>query len=119
MTDREDKNIVKDIEILEEFFRIYCDNTHKERSREQVNPSGILKRLVKDNITLCHECKNQFLYACVKRTTCPFDPKPACKRCSSICYSEGHRIFMRRMMRFSGKYLIFHGRFELIFKYLF
>jgi hypothetical protein len=119
MMEKRAKSIIKDIKILSLFFDVYCSNVHKDRSRKRIVPQGILKDYISGEIDLCEECSRQFLYAAVKRVICPFDPKPACKKCPSICYSKGHRVFMREMMRYSGKYLIFHGRFDLIFKYIF
>lgn len=111
--------IEKDIKILKLFFNVYCENMHKNRGRLPVKKAGIIKEYLEDDIELCKECEREFLYSITKRIICPFEPKPPCKKCPSICYSERHRAFMRKMMRFSGKYLILHGRIDLIFKYFF
>lgn len=118
MTDKE-KSISKDLKTLSQFFNIYCSANHKALPKSRLNPKGILFKYYGDNLKLCDECHRRFLYAAMKRIICPYHPKPACKKCPSICYSPKHRDFMREMMRFSGKYLISHGRIDLIFKYLF
>ncbi|MGC8926856.1 MAG: nitrous oxide-stimulated promoter family protein [Myxococcota bacterium] len=118
MSEFREKDIKRDIQILKLFFKVYCENRHKESPKNIVRIRGIVARYLQEEIKLCVECERQFLYAVTKRIICPFDPKPECKRCPSICYSDEHRIFMREMMRYSGKYLILHGRLDLILRYL-
>jgi len=118
--DKTKKDIViisKDIAILKSFFEIYCHKNHSNQTI--IYPSGIIKNYFSQSLSLCDNCRKQFLYAAVKRIICPYNPKPDCKKCPSICYSDEHRRFMKEMMRYSGKYMIMHGRIDLIFKYLF
>jgi len=116
-SERERIIIKKDISTLKEFFEIYCKNNHNGLTI--FLPSSIIKNYFSEKIYLCKECKSQFLYASAKRIICPYYPKPTCKKCPSVCYSNEHRRFMKEMMKFSGRYLITHGRIDLIFKYLF
>ncbi len=111
------EDIQKDLRVLKDFFEIYCRNNHS--SLTTFVPPGLVREYFNGSMRLCDICRRQFLYAGVKRIMCPFEKKPACKRCPSVCYSQGHREFMREMMRYSGRYLITHGRLDLIFKYLF
>ncbi len=109
----------REIEILKLFFRVYCSNIHSDRKRDKVTGLGLLKGYDLSGIFLCAECKKEFIYSVTKLVLCPYDPKPSCKKCPLICYSDEHRIFMKKMMRFSGKHLIMHGRFDLLFRYFF
>lgn len=119
MKERKEKAIKKDLGMLATFFRIYCSGVHKSQGKEKLEGRGILKKYFEKELFLCSECQRHFYYAAVKRILCPYFPKPACKKCPTICYSNGHRQFMRAMMRFSGKFLITRGRIDLIFKYFF
>jgi len=119
MNDKQERAVKKDISTLASFFQIYCSGVHGSKDKEKVEGRGILKKYFERQLLLCVECQRHFYYAAVKRILCPYFPKPACKKCPAICYSDGHRQFMRKMMRFSGKYLITRGRIDLIFKYFF
>lgn len=109
----------KELEILKLFFNIFCNNIHPDREKSTIIKKGILERYDVGDVLLCNECKRHFIYSTVKLVLCPYIPKPSCKKCPAICYSEHHRAFMKNMMRYSGKYLILHGRFDLIFRYFF
>jgi len=119
MDERKEKAIKKDLSTLATFFQIYCSGVHKSQGKKKLEGRGILKRYFTRELSLCAECQRHFYYAAAKRILCPYFPKPACKKCPTICYTNGHRQFMREMMRFSGKYLITRGRIDLIFKYFF
>lgn len=114
-----EKSISKDLKTLSRFFDVYCSGNHRDSLKHRFSPRGILAKFCSDSLYLCDHCRQRFLYAAIKRIVCPYNPKPACKKCPSICYSPEHRSFMREMMRFSGKYLIKHGRVDLLFKYFF
>ena len=47
-------------------------------------------------------------------TYVPLCPKPMCKKCVTHCYAPGYREKVRQVMRFSGMYLVKHGRLDLI-----
>jgi hypothetical protein len=119
MKEKREKAIKKDLSTLATFFQIYCSGVHSSREKDELKRRGILKRYFIKELSLCAECQRHFYYAAVKRILCPYFPKPACKKCPTICYTDGHRQFMREMMRFSGKYLMSRGRIDLIFKYFF
>jgi hypothetical protein len=40
-----------------------------------------------------------------------------CKKCPAHCYAPGYRERIREVMRFSGQYLVKHGRLDLIVHY--
>ncbi len=114
------KKMKKDISILSLFVDIYCKNFHKNREKRIVEARGILKEFSKEiSKSLCDDCEKLLLHSVVKRVICPFEPKPACKKCPDNCYSNGFREKMKEVMRFSGAYLIKKGRLDYIFKYFF
>jgi hypothetical protein len=59
------------------------------------------------------------LYAFDRRLRCPLEEKPACKHCQVHCFKPGHREKVREIMRFSGQYLIWRGRLDLLWHYFF
>ncbi len=110
----------KDIAVLAEFISIFCGCNHNRREKSGINARGLLSHYLKDNdIMICGECRRLLLQGASKRLSCPYDPKPRCKKCETHCYGNGYRGKIREVMRFSGKYLIKKGKFGLIFKYLF
>jgi hypothetical protein len=108
----------RDIRVLSEFIKIYCDNRHKARNER-------FKQLIQfrndriDNPKLCSECKDLLEYSIKRRRLCPLNPKPMCRKCKIHCYSNEYRLRIKEVMRFSGTYLIRHGRLDLIFYYFF
>lgn len=114
------KKLKKDISILSLFTEIYCKNLHREREKNPVRGNGILKDFSGEiSKFLCRDCERLLLHSVTKRLLCPYEPKPACKKCPTPCYSDRFREKMREVMRFSGAYLIKKGRLDYIFKYFF
>ena len=110
----------KDNRILAEFIKIYCSSRHKESPKKQwVHGGNVEVDLGIEPPLLCDECSDLLSYSVTRRAYCPQDPKPTCKNCEIHCYADGYRSRIREVMRFSGKRLILHGRFDLIFHYLF
>lgn len=114
------KKMKKDIAILSNFVEIYCNNIHREREKRVVRANGVLMNFLNEiSKPLCKDCQDLLLYSATKRVLCPYEPKPACKKCPTPCYKDGFRKKMREIMRFSGAYLIKSGRLDYIFKYFF
>ena len=110
----------KDNRILAEFIKIYCNRKHKVHSKTAWVYNGNVKvDLGIDPPELCAECSDLLSYSVTRRVYCPLDPKPTCKNWEIHCYADEYRSRIREVMRLSGKYLILHGRFDLIFHYLF
>lgn len=97
----------KDIEILAQFIKIYCDAKHKEA---QVAHRGSAKEL-------CTECAELLSYSTKRRESCPLDSKPSCKNCHIHCYEPSMRDRIREVMRHSGMHLIKRGRLDLLLHY--
>lgn len=107
-----------DIEVLARFIEIYCTNKHSDLPKDLFTaPGKLAKHLNHLEVVLCNDCRKLLLHAASKRFICPYEPKPACKKCTTHCYAPGYREKIREVMRFSGMYLIKRGRIDLMKKY--
>jgi len=112
------KAIEHDIGVLGKFIQIYCDGKHHVQ-KSKVTGSGKVAQYVDPlNLTLCDDCKKLLLYAASKRIICPYNPKPACKDCTTHCYAEPNRSKIREVMRYSGMRMILRGSIWYIKKFL-
>lgn len=109
------KKVKKDISVLASFIGAYCKVKHVDREHAKYQNE---RYLPKGGPTLCEECSKLLSYAIGKRVACPYDPKPACRKCKTHCYRGDYREKMKEVMRFSGPYLIKRGRLDLLLHYL-
>lgn len=94
---------------------IFCRSQHNDRERAPFAPSGRIAELVEGGeVVLCPECAKLLSYSLSMRVICPYDPKPSCRKCPTHCYRAGHRERIREVMRFSGWWLVRHGRIDLL-----
>jgi hypothetical protein len=115
-----DEKIQKDVEVLGEFIFIYCSEMHRGEKLFSAEAGGDAGRyLEKISNLYCRDCRKLLLHSVAKRILCPYNPKPACKKCETHCCGKGYREKIREVMRFTGKRLIKQGRFDLIKKYFF
>lgn len=116
-----DDKKAKDIKVLSGFVSIYCRENHRtvEKSIFPVKDERLRKVLEKEKLVLCPECSKLLNHGIAKLMLCPLDPKPMCKKCETHCYAPGYRQKVREVMRFSGSYLIKHGRLDLLIHYKF
>jgi hypothetical protein len=82
------------------------------RSRKSV---GMVKQM---EISLCPDCTRLLTYGLAMRVKCPHDPKPMCKKCDTQCYHGEYKAKIREVMKFSGMYLMNHGRLDMLYHYL-
>ena len=68
---------------------------------------------------LCPDCQKLLTHGIAKLLQCTYDPKPMCKKCTTHCYAPGYRERIREVMKFSGLYLVTHGRFDMLMHYFF
>ena len=110
----------KDIRVLADFISIYCRHHHAAASRKPVTfrDERLTRILEAKELKLCPQCDKLLSHGATKLVLCPYDPKPACKKCPTHCFAPFYRQRIRRVMRFSGMYLIKRGRLDLIIKYL-
>lgn len=116
-----DKKKSKDIRILADFVSIFCREKHPEEAKAifPINDERLQLALGNHILTLCPDCAKLLKHAIAKRSMCPHDPKPMCKKCKTHCYAPAYREKIRQVMRFSGLYMVRHGRLDLMIHYLF
>lgn len=115
-----DKKKAKDIRILGNFVHVYCHQNHKSsrRSPFELVDERLEPVLGQSGIEVCENCCRLLNHGIAKLLQCPFDPKPACRKCPDPCYSAEYRREVKKVMRFSGTYLVKHGRLDLLLHYL-
>lgn len=119
LKNRIDARKEKDIRVLTGFVDIYCREKHQGFEKGTFNPGELgLPDGVATSPDLCADCDKLLKHGIAKLLMCEQDPKPMCKKCQTQCYAAGYREKMREVMRFSGLYLIRHGRVDLIFHYM-
>jgi hypothetical protein len=99
-TKRTAAKIARELALVKAFIGVYCHAHHHAPRRE-----------------LCTECNALLAYATARLRHCPYDPKPACKRCPTHCYRAGERARMKAVMRFSGMHFVKRGRLDWLVKY--
>jgi len=106
-----------DIRTLIRFVTIYCREHHQGEkipfSLKQID----IEQIEKKEVLVCAECKRLLAYGIGMRLSCPHDPKPMCKKCESQCYKGEYKAEIRKIMKFSGMYLVKHGRVDLLYHY--
>jgi hypothetical protein len=107
-----------DIRILMKFVGIYCRENHNGGKFLFLFKPFDIKEIEKKEICLCPNCTRLLTYGLTMRLTCPHDPKPMCKKCGTQCYHGEYQSKIREVMKFSGMYMIKHGRVDLIYHYL-
>jgi hypothetical protein len=107
-----------DIRTLVKFVGIYCRENHNgERAPFSFKLLDI-NEIEKKEISLCRDCTRLLTYGLTMRLKCPHDPKPMCKKCETQCYHGDYKAEIREVMKFSGIYMIKHGRVDMLYHYL-
>jgi hypothetical protein len=108
----------EDIRTLMNFVGIYCRENHPgEKTSFSFKPFDI-KEMEKKEIPLCQDCTRLLTYGLTMRMKCPHDPKPMCKKCENQCYHGDYKSKIREVMKFSGMYMVKHGRVDMLYHYL-
>jgi len=107
-----------DIRLLMKFVGIYCREHHNGEKIPFTFRQFDLKAIEKNEIALCPDCARLLTYGLTMRLKCPHDPKPMCKKCETQCYHGNYKARIREVMKFSGMYLIKHGRLDMLYHYL-
>ncbi len=114
------RKLRRDLRTLARFVETYCHDKHGERPTSVVAiKTHDVTGICGGPVTLCRDCQKLLMHSFVKRTTCPFDPKPACKKCPSHCYAANYREAMRSVMKYSGRRLVMSGRIHYLWHLLF
>jgi hypothetical protein len=107
------ENLYKEVEKLEKFFVIYCNDKHKNINK----PNQILKTDGYEfEFELCDECFKLIKYSIDKLDCCTKDPKPKCRVCPDNCYEKEEKKQMSRVMRHSGMKLGLNRIKKMFFK---
>jgi hypothetical protein len=106
-----------DIRTLISFVEIYCREKHTQKKTSFVFNKINIKTIRKKDVLLCPECTKLLKYGLTMRLRCPHDPKPMCKKCTTQCYKGKYRSEIREIMKFSGIYLVKHGRLDMLYHY--
>ncbi len=121
LSERLDKKKAKDIKVLRDFVSVFCRENHRAEDKDvfTIEDARLHQVLGDKELVLCQDCSQLLNHGIAKLLLCPYDPKPMCKKCETHCYAPGYREKVRKVMRFSGLYLIKHGRLDLLIHYLF
>jgi hypothetical protein len=116
-----DPKKARELKVLAGFVGIFCRENHEGRERGEFpwRDARLKGALGRQRPVLCDECRRLLDHGIAKLLLCPYDPKPMCKKCPTHCYAPGYRERIREVMRFSGLYLVRHGRLDLILHYYF
>jgi len=111
----------KDIKILGNFISVFCRENHRGAQKDKLLLKDTrIREIFRDkDLVLCSDCHKLLSHSIAKLMQCPYDPKPMCKKCETHCYAPGYREKIREVMRFSGMYLVKHGRIDLMVHYFF
>jgi hypothetical protein len=100
------------------FVEIFCHENHRGEKASFSFKLLDLKEITPQKIFLCRDCDRLLTYGLTMRMKCPRDPKPMCKKCETQCYREDYKTKIREVMKFSGMYLVKHGRLDMLYHYL-
>jgi Nitrous oxide-stimulated promoter len=116
----QEKAIQRDILVLARFVELYCRAHHGAKEIRSVTAHGTLAPWINGlGTSLCPECTCLFLHGAAKRVLCSYNPKPRCKICPTPCYRQGYRAAIKAVMHYGGRRMIFRGRLDLLYEYLF
>jgi hypothetical protein len=107
-----------DIRTLMKFVSIFCRENHKGEKAPFSFKLLDTKEIDEKEVSLCPECSRLLTYGLTMRMKCPHDPKPMCKKCDTQCYRGDYKDKIREVMKFSGIYLVKHGRLDMLYHYL-
>lgn len=111
----------KDLKVLRDFVSVFCREKHSGANKDvfPVKDERLRQALGDQELILCPDCARLLNHGMAKLLLCPYDPKPMCKKCETHCYAPGYRERIREVMKFSGLYLVKHGRLGLVAHYFF
>jgi hypothetical protein len=109
---------ITDIQVLMRFIGVYCKEKHNQQKALFHSKHLILNELETYTPMLCEDCSRLLTYGLMMRLKCPNDPKPMCKKCDTQCYQGDYKTKIKKIMKFSGMFLIKHGRIDLLYHYL-
>ncbi|MFQ5805177.1 MAG: nitrous oxide-stimulated promoter family protein [Phycisphaerae bacterium] len=110
-----ERKLLRDLKLLSNFICIYCRQRHPGVEKTRVRLKGYdLLEIHGKPVRLCRSCQKLLAHAFVKRTHCPLEPKPMCKKCPAHCYAPKYRAAIREVMKYSGRRLVLSGRLDYL-----
>jgi hypothetical protein len=106
-----------DIRTLLKFVAVFCREHHSGGKAPYSFKNFDIKEIEKEDIWVCPECTRLLTYGLTVRLKCSHDPKPMCKKCESQCYHGEYKSKIREVMKFSGMYMVKHGRLDTLYHY--
>jgi hypothetical protein len=106
-----------DIRTLMRFVGVFCRENHDGGKTPFSFKLFDIQEIEKKEISLCPDCTRLLTYGLTMRLKCPHDPKPMCKKCKTQCYHGNYKGKIREVMKFSGMYMVKHGRVDLLYHY--
>ena len=106
-----------DIRTLLKFVAIFCREHHNGGKAPYSFKNFDIKEIEKEDRWVCPECTRLLAYGLTMRLKCPHDPKPMCKKCETQCYHGEYKSKIRKVMKFSGMYMVKHGRLDMLYHY--
>lgn len=107
-----------DVRTLMKFVGIFCQKNHLGEKTPFSFRLFDIREIERREIALCADCRQLLTYGLTMRLKCRHDPKPMCKKCETQCYQGDYKAKIRKVMKFSGIYLVKHGRLDLLYHYL-
>ena len=104
----------RDVRTLLLFIDTFCREKHRFRDRVVAGEHALNGRPV----FLCPDCCNLLEHALFCRANCAHE-KPECMHCNAPCFGPQFERQIRQVMRFSGRYLAFHGHPQYLWRLLF
>ena len=112
-----DRKLRRDLKTLARFVQVYCKGQHGDAVCDPFTLKLVdMDALWGRPLPLCAACRKLLAHAFVMRINCPYDPKPACKKCPTHCYEPNYRKQIREVMRYSGRRLVLSGRLDYLFR---
>lgn len=117
--DRLNSKKIRDLRVLRDFVSIFCRENHADEFKSvfPVKDERLVEVMGDKPFLLCSDCQKLLSHGMAKLMLCKQDPKPMCKKCQIHCYAPGYREKIQEVMRFSGLYLVKHGRLDLMAHY--
>jgi hypothetical protein len=106
-----------DIRTLMKFVAVFCRKHHRGEKAPFSFRHLDIREIEKKEILICSDCTRLLTYGLTMRLKCPHDPKPMCKKCETQCYREEYKARIREVMKFSGMYMVKHGRLDMLYHY--
>lgn len=93
-------NLIIERKTIKAMVHIYCDHQHTNATNRLIDRER--------SNDLCNDCDTFLTYSYNRLKNCPSrENKPNCKACSIHCYNNDMRIYARKVMRHSGKYMVY------------